>query len=130
MFSPPLTCINNDVEIFGRLLMAGIPLPSNQDLWNDVDTLSQILDWLLERLACHNRFVSVVLFGMHDCSGTVLLPMIGALENVKAKVAKFLDIQIGREQANLRRAIPALRQALANGVRGGHGGGSSVEISR
>ena len=51
--------------------------------------------------------MSVVLFGMHDCSESAL-SMIGAVLEVRVLVAEFLDIQIGRELRNLKAIRPVL----------------------
>ena len=77
-------CYRKHVDICGRLLVAGIT-PQSHHFQHRLAFLTQVMDWTTERLACHHRFTTVVLFGMHDCSGTVLLPMIGNLENVKAR---------------------------------------------
>ena len=69
---------------------------------------AQVLDWAAERLACHHCFMSVVLFGMHDCSESAL-SMIGGVLEVRVLIAAFLDIQIGRELRNLRAIRPALQ---------------------
>ena len=101
------------VEICGRLLVAGSTL--QPDCVQDRSSfIIQVLDWMAERLACHRRFMTVVLFAMHDCSGTVLLPKIGNLENVKVLVAEFLDIQTGADLRRLRGITPALQAIAVN----------------
>ena len=103
---------DGQVEICGRLLIAGANAQPRD--FQDERQLrkAQVLDWADERLACHHCFMSVVLFAMHRSSGTALsLVMVGGRENVKRLVAEFLDIQIGRELRNLRAIRPAL-QAL------------------
>ena len=70
----------------------------------------KIMKWAKNRLACHRRFMSVVLFAMHRTSGTALsLVSVGGRENVKRLLAEFLDIQVGRELRNLRAIRPELR---------------------
>ena len=112
MFSPPLTCINNDVEIFGRLLMAGITITNPNQFRHRVTFTTQVLDWVAERLAWHHRFTTVVLFGIHQNSGSAL-SMLGGVLEVRVRLAEFLDIQTGRDLRNLRAISPALRQIIA-----------------
>ena len=73
---------------------------------------TQVLDWVAERLAWHHRFMTVVLFGIHQNSGSAL-SMLGGVLEVRVRLAEFLDIQTGRDLRNLRAISPALRQIIA-----------------
>ena len=101
-------CDHGNVEICGRLLIAGAtPQPRDFEGYRQ-PRKAQVLNWVAERLACHHCFVSVVLFGMLECSGSVL-SMIGVVLEVRVLMAQFLNIQTGRELRNLRASMPALK---------------------
>ena len=100
------------VEICGRLLVAGITLQP-QPFQHRLSFTTQVLDWAAERLTCHHRFMTVVLFAMHENSGA-LVAMIGMVEEVKALVAEFLDIQTGADLRRLRGITPALQAIAVN----------------
>ena len=96
------------METCGRLLIAG----ATARPW-DFDHSRQprkalVLDWATERLAAHHCFMSVVLFGMHNISGSALC-MIGAVLEVRVLIAQFLDIQMGQDLRNLRAITSALQ---------------------
>ena len=57
--------------------------------------------------------MTVVLFAMHERSGA-LVAMIGMVEEVKALVAEFLDIQTGADLRRLRGITPALQAIAVN----------------
>ena len=59
------------------------------------------------------RRMTVVLFAMHERSGA-LVAMIGMVEEVKALVAEFLDIQTGADLRRLRGITPALQAIAVN----------------
>ena len=105
-------CGSKRVEICGRLLVAGITLQP-QHFQQRLTFTTQVLDWAAERLACHHRFMTVVLFAMHERSGA-LVAMIGMVEEVKALVAEFLDIQTGADLRRLRGITPALQAIAVN----------------
>ena len=105
-------CRSEHVEICGRLLVAGITLQP-QHFQHRLTFITQVLDWAAERLACHHRFMTVVLFAMHERSGA-LVAMIGMVEEVKALVAEFLDIQTGADLRRLRGITPALQAIAVN----------------
>ena len=105
-------CHSKNVEICGRLLVAGITLQP-QHFQHRLTFTTQVLDWAAERLACHHRFMTVVLFAMHENSGA-LVAMIGMVEEVKALVAEFLDIQTGADLRRLRGITPALQAIAVN----------------
>ena len=92
--------------------MAGITLQP-QHFQHCPSFTTQVLDWAAERLACHHRFMTVVLFAMHERSGA-LVAMIGMVEEVKALVAEFLDIQTGADLWRLRGITPALQAIAVN----------------
>ena len=96
----------------GHLLVAGITLQP-QHFQHRLTFTTQVLDWAAERLACHHRFMTVVLFAMHENSGA-LVAMIGMVEEVKALVAEFLDIQTGADLRRLRGITPALQVIAVN----------------
>ena len=105
-------CNHKHVEVCGRLLVAGITLQP-QHFQHRLSFTTQVLDWAAERLACHHRFMTVVLFAMHERSGA-LVAMIGMVEEVKALVAEFLDIQTGADLRRLRGITPALQAIAVN----------------
>ena len=105
-------CYSKHAEICGRLLVAGITLQP-QHFQHKLTFTTQVLDWAAERLACHHRFMTVVLFAMHENSGA-LVAMIGMVEEVKALVAEFLDIQTGADLRRLRGITPALQAIAVN----------------
>ena len=105
-------CYSKHAEICGRLLVAGITLQP-QHFQHRLTFTTQVLDWAAERLACHHRFMTVVLFAMHERSGA-LVAMIGMVEEVKALVAEFLDIQTGADLRRLRGITPALQAIAVN----------------
>ena len=54
-----------------------------------------------------------MLFARHETSGA-LVAMIGMVEEVKALVAEFLDIQTGADLRRLRGITPALQAIAVN----------------
>ena len=105
-------CMGKHVEVCGRLLVAGLAITIPQEFQHRLTFTTQVLDWVAERLACHHRFTTVVLFGMHDSSDTAL-SMLGGVLEVRVRIAEFLDIQTGSDLRHLRAAPAALRQTIA-----------------
>ena len=92
--------------------MGGSTITSSGEFRHRVTFTNQVLDWVAERLAWHHRFTTVVLFGIHQNSGSAL-SMLGGVLEVRVRLAEFLDIQTGRDLRNLRAIGPALRQIIA-----------------
>ena len=105
-------CKGMHIELCGRLLVAGLAITTPLDFQHRLTFTTQVLDWVAERLACHHRFTTVVLFGMHENSGTAL-SMLGGVLEVRVRIAEFLDIQTGSDLRHLRAAPAALRQTIA-----------------
>ena len=105
-------CHGKHIEICGRLLVSGLAITSPADFQHRLTFTTEVLDWVAERLGCHHRFSTVVLFGMHECSDTVL-SMLGGVLEVRVRIAEFLDIQTGSDLRHLRAAPVALRQTIA-----------------
>ena len=105
-------CYGKHVEVCGRLLVAGLAITTPLDFQHRLTFTTQMLDWVAERLACHHRFTTVVLFGMHERSGTAL-SMLGGVLEVRVRIAEFLDIHGGSDLRHLRAATAALRQTIA-----------------
>ena len=107
-----VACMGKHIEVCGRLLVAGLAITIPHDFQHRLTFTTQVLDWVAERLACHHRFMTVVLFGMHERSGTAL-SMLGGVLEVRVRIAEFLDIQTGSDLRHLRAAPAALRQTIA-----------------
>ena len=102
------------IELCGRFLIAGAIAQPRDFQGPRQPGKAQVLDWAAERLACHHCFMSVVLFGMQDSSGS-MLSMIGAVLELRVLLAEFLDIQTGRDLRNLRAITPALQAIPMHG---------------
>lgn len=107
-------CNHRDVEICGRLLIAGATVqPQDFQGPRRRTVRDRVLNWVTGRLIIRDRFISLVLFGMRDSSGS-MLSMIGGVVEVRVRLAELLDIQTGQALTNLRATIQTL-QAIGPG---------------